>query len=77
MGTSAVYKAAYSMPLQIHNDMVRAMRLLGETNSSAYITRAVRKENKLHLTPDVKEFLSRCSSDDIKDLKDELKKGNY
>lgn len=72
-----VYRSGYTMPIEIHNEMVRAMKLSGDTNTSKYITRAVKAENKKYLINDIKTFLSNCSKIDIEVLKDELKKGNY
>jgi len=72
--SNGIYRSGYTMPLEIHHEMRRAMKLSGDTNVSKYITRAVRAENKKYLTTDIETFLSNCSTTDLEVLEQELKK---
>lgn len=77
MSKTSLYRSGYTMPQEIHTQMIKAMKSCGETNVSKYMTRAVRAENKIHLKKDVGEFLSECSDAEIAFIKKTLKKGNY
>ena len=70
----SVYRSSYTITLDLHNQMVRAMKALKSKNASQYIANAIRNENKKHLDVTVEEFLQTCSDEDIEQLKEEIKK---
>lgn len=73
---TTVYRSGYTMHLDIHNQMIEAMKITGEVNCSKYISRAVRAENKRIFNEDVNTFLNSCSISQLDLLKKEIKKRN-